>query len=1077
MVIILCDTLKGNANSILAEGMHPGTANGNAGSGGGGGGGTIALYLQSFSGTTTSALTLSARGGQGGNHLLNAGNGGGGGGGLVTTNSITTPANVTRIAVGGAVGTRPGGAAGATPSGSGLIKTSFIPILNGFLFNSIRSSVTGNQIDSICSNTPFGQISGTLPVGGTEPYTYLWEYSITSEVAGFSPAPGINNLPNYTPPGLLIQTTWFRRTITDANATPLVDVSKPVKVIVHQAITGNLVGKDTTICFNQNPLNLIPLNSGPSNGNGIYAYQWQQNNNNTNWTTSPAATGAQSDLASFDPPSLTATTYYQRVVTSGRCIDYSATVTVDVLPLITGNITTRPDSVICEGSQFNILGASAPGGGSGTYLYQWQDSVTLASWQPASGAITNQTHSPDTSQFAVTEQRFFRRVVFSGPDNVCRDNSSPILLTRYHKIENNIIGADQTICSASTPAQLAQTLSVTGGTGAGTYTYQWQDSSKAASWTNRSATATPFAPPALTDTTWYRRLVNSNVCSSISNRIVVNVHDPISDNTVEADTTICAGSDPNRLRGKIPIGGDGSFTYQWYSSTDNFGSVDNLIAISGTLSDYDPPALTIPTWYRRKAVSGMCETISNIINVIVLPSITNNVITPDRAEVCFNTVPGQISGTPLSGGTGNSQSWLWQNSTNAGVSWADIAGGNQQSYTPDGELAQQTWYRRIIRSGPADCCIDTSAVISIDTLSLPTGQITTITDTSLCSGTQLRLKVHLTGAKNWDLTYLEGSTPVTVNDITTSDHTIYRTTTAGNTMEIVSYSLSSLVDNNGCAATLLTGGRIANVYRVPTANAGPDDAICGPRYTLAAVPSDGTGLWYFPAEVVQSVPTAYNTAINIDSSFTAASVSYKFYWEETNWQCVKKDSVTITFYNRIDGIDAGRDTSMMSFDYLIRLKAAPVKSFETGTWSIVKGAGDFISLNDNETDVENIGPGLNTYKWTVTNGECMLEDLVSINILSLVIPEGISPNGDLVNDSLIINGLDLVNQVVELTIVNGAGSQVFTTSNRNGNIWQNWDGRNSQDAELPEGTYYYMLKVISPKVTISKSGFIVLRRK
>ena len=231
--------------------------------------------------------------------------------------------------------------------------------------------------------------------------------------------------------------------------------------------------------------------------------------------------------------------------------------------------------------------------------------------------------------------------------------------------------------------------------------------------------------------------------------------------------------------------------------------------------------------------------------------------------------------------------------------------------------------------------------------------------------------------------------------------------------------------------------------------------------------------------MLQSVPTAYNTAIKIDSSFTTASVSYKFYWEETNWQCIKKDSVTITFFNRIDGIDAGRDTSLMSFDYLIRLKAAPVRSFETGTWSNVKGAGDFDDLNANETDVRNIGLGLNTYKWTVTNGECILEDLVNVNILSLVIPQGISPNGDLVNDSLIINGLDLVNQVAELTIVNGAGSQVFSTSNRNGSIWHNWDGKNSQGTELPEGTYYYILKVTSPKTetTVPKSGFIVLRRK
>jgi gliding motility-associated-like protein len=146
---------------------------------------------------------------------------------------------------------------------------------------------------------------------------------------------------------------------------------------------------------------------------------------------------------------------------------------------------------------------------------------------------------------------------------------------------------------------------------------------------------------------------------------------------------------------------------------------------------------------------------------------------------------------------------------------------------------------------------------------------------------------------------------------------------------------------------------------------------------------------------------------------------------------------------------------------------------------MVSGAGDFDNKNSNETFVRNIGLGLNTYKWTITNGKCILDDIVNINVLSLVIPGGISPNSDNINDSLIINGLDLTNQVVELKIVNGTGTQVFSTSNGNGNSWKNWDGRNSSGVELPEGTYYYLLKVTSSKtgLVVPKSGFIILRRK
>jgi len=109
-----------------------------------------------------------------------------------------------------------------------------------------------------------------------------------------------------------------------------------------------------------------------------------------------------------------------------------------------------------------------------------------------------------------------------------------------------------------------------------------------------------------------------------------------------------------------------------------------------------------------------------------------------------------------------------------------------------------------------------------------------------------------------------------------------------------------------------------------------------------------------------------------------------------------------------------------------------------------------------------------------------------------MIPEGFSPNNDPenYNNTFIISGLDLrqklsgsdsvpAYQIAELTIVNGAGNQVFTTSNKNGNQWKNWDGRNNDGIEMPEGTYYYLLKITSVEVpgeVFKKSGFIILKR-
>jgi hypothetical protein len=44
------------------------------------------------------------------------------------------------------------------------------------------------------------------------------------------------------------------------------------------------------------------------------------------------AIGPASGFAFFDPLPLSSTTYYKRIVTSGRCIDTSSVVVVTVLP-------------------------------------------------------------------------------------------------------------------------------------------------------------------------------------------------------------------------------------------------------------------------------------------------------------------------------------------------------------------------------------------------------------------------------------------------------------------------------------------------------------------------------------------------------------------------------------------------------------------------------------------------------------------------------------------------------------------------------------------------------------------------
>lgn len=89
------------------------------------------------------------------------------------------------------------------------------------------------------------------------------------------------------------------------------------------------------------------------------------------------------------------------------------------------------------------------------------------------------------------------------------------------------------------------------------------------------------------------------------------------------------------------------------------------------------------------------------------------------------------------------------------------------------------------------------------------------------------------------------------------------------------------------------------------------------------------------------------------------------------------------------------------------------------------------------------------------------------------VPEGISPNGDSQNETLVIEGLDIFPDN-SITIFNRWGQQVFEAA-----PYENdWTGKSTSamnigDGDLPEGTYFYILKLTDDK---SMKGYIYLTR-
>lgn len=696
IVIIHADTIVGNGRIITANGAAANNNTAlNAGAGGGGGGGSVIISTRHF----LSAPVLSADGGRGGNNVNQNGVGGGGGGGLIWT-AGTFPGTATVD----------GGQGGIHSSGDpnrdglpGLIRNNLNLPLNGFLFNEIYIAYNQNQLDSICEGMVPPKLTGTMPAGGSGTYTYQWQRSYDN--INWSNVPGTSF--EYTPAASESATVWFRRVVSDGAG--IIDRSLPVQIIVHPRITGNIIGNDTTLCYNMNPEELYPLNSGPAGGNGIYFYQWEQSADNVTWANAAGVSTA----ARYNPQALTATMHYHRRVSSGACVDVSSPVTVTILPLITNNNITA-DQTICEGTLFSNLSGSNPvgGAGAGSYGYQWMSSTDNTNWQPAPGSATSSGYNVTNDSPGTT---WYRRVVYSGPLNTCQSTSNSVTLICHPAITNNVISADQTICEGTAPATIDGTVPANGA-GAGTYGYQWMSSSNGGSFSNISGATTEDLPgTTLTADIWYRRVVTSSACTSTSNTVHITVDPRITGFDINLPAnghdTICTGTAPGLLSG-TPAGGLGTFTYAWALSTDN----NYFIPLPETGQSYQHGNLTATTWFRRSVTSGACS-VSSVFRITVLPQITGNVITADQT-VCNTHVPAALTGSTLSGGDGRYR-YLWEGKKPQSSEWTAAPGTNNAASYQPAMLDETTQFRRHVFSGENNCCVSVSAPVTVNVDIMP----------------------------------------------------------------------------------------------------------------------------------------------------------------------------------------------------------------------------------------------------------------------------------------------------------------------------------------------------------------------
>jgi gliding motility-associated-like protein len=209
------------------------------------------------------------------------------------------------------------------------------------------------------------------------------------------------------------------------------------------------------------------------------------------------------------------------------------------------------------------------------------------------------------------------------------------------------------------------------------------------------------------------------------------------------------------------------------------------------------------------------------------------------------------------------------------------------------------------------------------------------------------------------------------------------------------------------------------------------------------------------------------------------------YSGENNCCSSVSSPVTVTVEIMPQNISAGEDRTLLPYQFAVRLEG----SFDgegTSEWSYEystgKGDPQFSTPGERITDVTKLGFGENTFIFSVRNGVCVADDAeVTLTVPELIIPQGVTPNNDGINDYFDIDGLEYTYN--ELVIINTGGAVVYRAENYRSNDPENaWTGLDLNGNPVPEGTYYYLLTIkgaqdISvPEYVAHISGFIILRR-
>ncbi|MFZ4401231.1 MAG: Ig-like domain-containing protein, partial [Bacteroidales bacterium] len=785
--------------------------------------------------------------------------------------------------------------------------------------------------------------------------TYQWQISTTSATSGFADISPNGTNETYQPLALT-QDTWFRRKAISTMNTKVCDsISTAIKITVNNFTSANTISTAQTICNNTS----ASLTGNAVTGDGTISYQWQSSSTQLGTYTNVSNTG---NTQNYTTVALTADTWFRRIATSTltvvpqaakACDSISAPILVTVNNFVTAGVIEAAQT-ICETNTPAGLTSSSAATADGVITYRWQNSINGTSFSNLTPADTLTTYQP----LALTVDTWYRRVAISTLNSVACELYSDTVKITVNNLTAGTIAATQTICE-STSASLTGTLP----TFDGTVSYQWESSLDSISWGNATGTSTNqnYTTAALVADTWFRRVVKSTLtgveCTKTSTPIKVTVNNITSPGSISISQTVCESGSPILFISSADATGDGSFTYQWQSSTD---SVIFTNIVGATSTTYQALSMAVDTFYRRVATSTLngvtCSANSNIIKATV------NNLTPgtiSASQTICDGATASLTGTlPTADGV---ITYQWESSLDS-IIWGNAAGvSTNQNYTT-AALSADTWYRRVVTStqsvsgNPDLACSKTSNIIKVT--------VNNFTLANVISGAQTICNQGIASLTGNAVT-ADGAVTYQWQSSSSLNGTYSNVSNAGTSQNYTTLALSadtwfrriaiSTLNSVPCELYSDTIKVTVVIDPIITIDPSPITICSGTNTTLSVVAIGGTPSLVYQWETSANGISGWSTVGTNSTSYLAADLTQTTYYRVV----VSATGIGCTPY----------DTSVVVGVHIPHITIQPLEA------TICKGGKDTLTVAVSSDG----GTATYSYQWQVSALDCSDDGFVNIS--------------------------------------------------------------------------------------------------